>query len=112
MRKKITILNALLFLMASVTMGQNYQVPNNTFEGSWIQSNTVPSGWHSFKDASGDHASTVNGTNYSSRETGHGTGSSPGYCCRMESHSVIGIVANGNITTGQIMVNALSTNST
>ncbi|MBQ6070437.1 MAG: hypothetical protein IJK85_01660, partial [Bacteroidales bacterium] len=112
MKKRFTILGVLLFLMAGVTMGQNYQVPNNTFEGSWIQSNTVPSGWHSFKDASGDHASTVNGTNYSSRETGHGTGSSPGYCCRMESHSVIGIVANGNITTGQIMVNALSTNST
>ena len=93
-------------------MGQNYQVPNNTFEGSWIQSNTVPSGWHSFKDASGNHASTVNCntcSNYASRETGHGA---TGYCCRMESHSVIGIVANGNITTGQIMVDALSTTST
>ncbi|MBO4488639.1 MAG: hypothetical protein J5741_03150, partial [Bacteroidales bacterium] len=108
MKKSLSFLSVLLFLTASVTMGQNYQVPNNTFEGSWIQDNTVPSGWHSFKDAAGNYAGTVNGTNYSSRETGHGTG----YCCRMESHSVVGVKANGNITTGQIMVDALSTSST
>ena len=109
MKKRFTILGVLLFLMAGVTMGQNYQMPNNTFE-SWSSPDLsserqVPTGWHSFSDAEGLYAN-LSSTNYSGPRAGH----NGNYCCMIKSHKVFALTkyvnANGSLTTGQIMITA------
>ena len=54
MKKTLTFLSVLLFLTASVTMGQNYQFPYNGQFEYWTstgEDNAVPKGWHTFNEA-------------------------------------------------------------
>lgn len=110
MKKKLSILSVLLLLTVSLIYGQNYQMPNNTFE-NWDDPNTssttqVPAGWHSFSDAGGSWAS-MSSTNHSGPRTGHNST----YCCMIKSHKVLQINANGSLTTGKIMIEATSASS-
>ena len=48
MKKQLTFLCALLFLMAGTVTGQHYQVPNNNFENWGSGSMPIPSNWYTF----------------------------------------------------------------
>ena len=94
--KKIIVFVLNIFFI-QILFGQVYQLPNGGFE-SW-DNNSVPVGWHSFNTADGSWASFA--SNHHSKESGR-TGSSGQYCLKIYSTSVMGVIANGNMTTGRI----------
>lgn len=89
-----------LFVSMNLPKAQVYQLPNGNFE-SW--NNNVPSGWNTFNSATGTYASFAS-SNHHSQETGH----SGNYCVKIYSTSILGVVANGNMTTGRINAGAMS----
>lgn len=83
----------------SLLQAQVYHLPNGNFE-SW--NNGIPTGWNTFNSASGTYASFAS-TNHHSQETGH-----TGKCVKIYSTSILGVVANGNMTTGRINAGSMS----
>ena len=86
------------------------QIPNSDFE-TWAddEGNTKvePRYWHSFESASGNLASRATGKISSS-----GTSKGGNYSCQLKSSSIIGIVANGTMTTGQLNAGSMSATNT
>ncbi len=89
-----------IFLLTYNLSAQVYHLPNGNFE-SW--SNNIPTGWNTFNSATGTYASFAS-SNHHSQETGH----SGNYCVKIYSTSILGVVANGNMTTGRINAGAMS----
>ena len=89
-----------LFVSMNLPKAQVYHLPNGNFE-SW--SNGIPTGWNTFNSATGTYASFAS-SNHHSQETGH----SGNYCVKIYSTSILGVVANGNMTTGRINAGAMS----
>lgn len=114
MRKSTFILFAaacfgLFHLNASAQ--SSYQLRNSGFEEPWIEykgskTGTVlqPSGWHSFPSASGSMAGTANAKNeprvVSSKDIRPGSTGEASIV--FYPRTVLGIIANGNLTTGRI----------
>jgi hypothetical protein len=97
MRKRILLI---ALLLASTTYAQ--QIGNSDLE-SWDNlgsSSEEPTNWNSFKTASGTMAWA--GSQQISRSTSVRTGTTGTYCARIWSNSVLGIVANGNMTLGRV----------
>ncbi len=85
----------------NIANAQVYQLPNGNFE-SW--NNNIPIGWNTFNSSTGPYASFAS-SNHHSQETGHtGTGS----CIKLYSSSILGVIANGNITTGRINAGSMT----
>ena len=130
MKKRLSILSVLLLLTASVTMGQNptpanTQFPNPGFE-KWTDHNCttaqgtsqVPDNWHTFDevkyDASNVYIPFVGRPGDIAKKTSHfklsnsnaygGSGTS----LQLASHSALGVLANGTITSGRTRVGSLS----
>lgn len=112
--KKI-LLVFLAFLMsfncAMAQLGRGQQFQNNNFEnwtqyGSVINRYYMPDHWNSLKNASGDWASATSVVLY--KENGNPSGSGQ-YCAKLQSKSILGVVANGGITNGRF--NAGSTDA-
>lgn len=106
--KRLILFSLLTFTGITIQMvlGQT-QLPNATFE-QWTvttEGKAVPTGWHTFSDGDcrlSGLASIGCGTakkNHSSRVTGH-----RGYACQITATSVLGVVANGAMTTGQMVL--------
>jgi len=82
-----------------VAIGSGYQMPNSSFE-SWHTSTgeyVEPNAWHSFESASGDWASLA-GHHISKSGDAHSGQSS----ARIYATSILGIIANGTMTTGRM----------
>ena len=90
--------------LIQVAVGEGYQMPNPSFE-LWHPSDEThvePDGWHSFETATGALAA-FGGHHLTKSKNAH-TGES---CARIYSSSILGIVANGTMTTGRLNADAM-----
>ena len=87
-----------------------YALTNGGFEGSW--SNGEPTGWHSFRTATGSFASFVNKEGTSSAQFSQSTDVRPGsagsHSAHIQSRMAFGNKANGNCTNGQINAGSMT----
>ena len=102
MKKLVVFVLNIFFIQ--ILFGQVYQLPNGGFE-SW-DNNSIPVGWHTFNSATGSYAGFAS-TNHHERESAR-PGSSGQYSLKIYSTSVMGVVANGNMTTGRINAGSMS----
>lgn len=106
-RLRIVLITVSLLLLPVCGRAQ-YQLLNPGFE-SWegASANARPSHWSSFPQADGSWAWAANTAQHYHRGGGR-PGSSGSSYLTIYSRSVLGIVANGNMTTGQIRVGSTS----
>ena len=86
------------------------QIGNYTFE-EW-DSNGEPKNWNGFKTAGGSYANMVSGEGKVGSNSDVRPGTAGKTSARVYSTSVVGVVANGNMTTGQIIAGAMSAANT
>ena len=86
------------------------QIGNYTFE-EW-DSNGEPKNWNGFNTAGGSYANMVNGEGKVGSNSDVRPGTAGKTSARVYSTSVVGVVANGNMTTGQIIAGAMSAANT
>ena len=109
MKKLLTILSVLLFLMMNNLTAQHYQFPNPSFSNwtSTTSSSAIPRGWHSFSDAEGTWSFAV--SNHSNTATDRfGVNN---HACQIYTTKVLGVKANGAMTLGKMVVASTSTSS-
>ena len=99
-------------LPIDVTFGSGYQLPNSGFE-AFHKDGTfdAPNTWHSFGTAMGSVASWVTGNKNTQISNDVRPGSKGGKSVLITSNSVFFTVANGTMTTGRMMADALSASS-
>jgi hypothetical protein len=99
---------------------QPYQIPNANFE-AWdgTANNAEPVNWNSFATANCAIGGLIGGIACSSAKrphhykvAGHRTNGTGSYYLTIYSTSVVGVVANGNMTLGQIYIGSTSASST
>ena len=106
--KKIT-LSILVF--TSIKFFSQQQIGNSNME-SWDnvgQSSEEPINWSSYKTGSGGLSSF--GSQQVGRSTSIRSGASGSYCARIFSKSTLNVVANGNLTLGQINLGSSTASS-
>ena len=105
------LLSLSLFLMAGMTCFAQYQLLNPGFE-SWEGTSATarPSHWSSFPQADGSWAWAASTAQHYHRGGGR-PGTSGSAYLTIYSRSVLGVVANGNMTTGQIHAGSTSASS-
>ncbi len=110
MIKKI-ILAFVCFSVIATAQSQNaFQLPNPSFE-QWDGGNTSePTHWNSFSSSDGTYASLAS-TNHHYRRAGGRPGSNGSFYLTIYTKSIMGIKANGNMTTGRIHAGAVSATS-
>lgn len=95
----------------SLATAQN-QVNNSGFE-TWKDVGNAteePAQWNSFKSASGDSFLLTFAQQQVKRSTLTRPGSTGSYSCLIWSRSILSIVANGNVTTGQLNMGSSTAN--
>ena len=99
--------------MATVSLSaqNNYQLPNNGFE-SWDGSanDAEPTHWNSFATCDGSWSSLASSTHHYHRH-GSRPGGTGSHYLTIYTQSILGIKANGNMTTGRIHAGSLSASS-
>ena len=109
MKKYFTLLLIMtLAMFLPTTKAQQYQLLNNGFE-EW-DNNSVPVNWHTFNTADGSYSSMAS-SNHHYKRSGQRTGGSGSYFLEIYTKSILGIKANGNMTTGRIHAGAMSATS-
>ena len=109
---KLHFLPALLLAAFSLTAtAQNYQIPNGGFE-DWddAAATAEPAHWNSFATSDGTFSGFASTPHHYHRQGGRPGTSGQSYLT-IYSTSIIGIVANGNMTTGRIHAGGLSASS-
>lgn len=109
MRK--TLLFVVAMVMAVFVAQAQYQLPNPGFE-QWdgTSATAEPANWNSFATADGTYASMASTPHHYHRNGGR-PGTSGSSYLTIYSTSIIGIVANGNMTTGRIHAGGMSASS-
>lgn len=95
-----------------VAIGSGYQLPNQSFE-AWHTSTgdyVEPNGWHSFESASGSFASLAG--HHIEKATDEANVHSGKASARIFATSLLGIIANGTMTTGRMNAGSMSATST
>ena len=106
--KKYTIFA--LLLAATVAASAQYQLPNAGFE-QWDGGNTSePTHWNSFATSDGSYSSLASSPHHY-RRSGHRPGGTGSYYLTIYTKSILGIKANGNMTTGRIHAGSMSAES-
>lgn len=86
------------------------QIKNGDFETWTFDGDNLPNNWNSFQTADGTWAGTA--YSKSNRQVAKSTdtrpGSSGGSSCRIWARAVLGVVAQGNITTGRVHAGSTS----
>lgn len=103
------VLTLSLVLFSSNVKSQDYQQFYNYGFEEWInegQETVEPAHWHSFKSASGSFNFLMSQQIAPSSETRPGSDGSRS--ARIYSKSIVGITANGNMTTGRINAGSMS----
>lgn len=109
MKHRLFFLAALLIPASLLAQGV-FQLPNAGFE-QWDGGNTSePTHWNTFSSSDGSYASLAS-SNHHYRRNGGRPGSSGNHYLTIYAKSIIGIVANGNMTTGRIHAGAASASS-
>ncbi len=101
--KKTLIATLLAFMAGSIGHAQTavYQIPNSDFS-LWASDKEPGNGWNSFKSAGGSLAGMGSSSAPNpSKDTGR-SGADGDYSCKIFSNSILGVKANGNLTTGRI----------
>ena len=95
----------------SISAQNNYQLPNNGFE-SWDGSanDAEPTHWNSFATCDGSWSSLASSTHHYHRH-GSRPGGTGSHYLTIYTQSILGIKANGNMTTGRIHAGSLSASS-
>ena len=110
MRKTIISFVIIAALAATTAMAQHvYQLPNGGFE-EWDSPSGEPAHWNSFGTCDGSYASLASTTHHAMRNGGR-PGSSGSRYLTIWTRSIVGIKANGNMTTGRIHAGAMSASS-
>lgn len=89
------------------TVGDHFQMPNSDFE-TWTASNGEPDRWHGFKTAKGTFASTAANGGKLASSTDVRPGTSGEHSAVITAGSVMGFLANGTMTNGQLNAGWLS----
>ena len=107
MRKTIIFLTA---IATALTATAQYQLPNAGFE-QWDGGNTSePVHWNSFATSDGSYASLASLPHHYRRNGGR-PGSTGSHFLTIYTQSIIGVKANGNMTTGRIHAGSMSASS-
>ena len=106
--KKIFTIIATLFFNATFIMAQGtFQLPNAGFEQWDGGYDKEPTHWNTFESSDGSYASLAS-DNHHYRRSGHRPGGTGNYYLTIYTKSIIGIKANGNMTTGRIHAGSMS----
>ena len=107
--KKTLLFAFVLFLTTGLSA--QYQLPNGGFE-QWdgSQVDAEPSHWNSFATADGSMASMASSPHHYRRSGGR-PGTSGSKYLTIYTKSILGVKANGNMTTGRIHAGAMSASS-
>ncbi len=91
-----------------VTFGSGYQIPNSGFENYHAYNNIdEPLRWHSFATADGKFANFVKGTAHTFKSTDVRPGSAGSTSLSVKATKVVGVVANGTVTTGRMIAGSM-----
>ena len=93
------------------TVGDHFQLPNSDFE-AWTADNGEPDRWHGFKTAKGAFASSAASGGKLEFSTDVRPGSNGQNSAMITAGSVMGFLANGTMTNGQLNAGWLSANDT
>ena len=98
-------------IVAALACQAQYQLPNPGFE-QWDGSSATaePTHWNSFASSDGSYASMASAPHHYHRQGGR-PGSTGSSYLTIYTKSILGIKANGNMTTGRIHAGALSASS-
>lgn len=97
-------------LTACLSARGQYQLENSGFE-QWDGDNTSePAHWNTFGSSDGSYSGLAS-SNHHYRRAGGRPGSGGSYYLTIYTRSMMGVKANGNMTTGRIHVGALSATS-
>ena len=108
-QKHLTII--IFVLCAFAAAAQNpFQLPNPGFEQWDGGYDSEPTHWNTFESSDGSYASLASG-NHHYRRNGHRSGGSGSYYLTIYTKSIMGIKANGNMTTGRVHAGAMSASS-
>lgn len=109
--KTLKLLTLSLAMIAATVSAQTaYQLPNPGFE-QWDGNNTSePTHWNTFSSSDGTYASMAS-SNHHYRRSGSRPGGTGNYYLTIFTKSILGIKANGNMTTGRIHAGAMSATS-
>ena len=109
----LTFVIIITFFFTSIYTVQSqtvYQLPNAGFE-QWDGGNeSEPTHWNTFGTSDGSYASLAS-SNHHYRRPGHRTGGNGDYYLTIYTKSIIGVKANGNMTTGRIHAGSTSASS-
>ncbi len=103
----LTLANGTTYSFQNV--GNAFQLPNSDFE-TWTATSGEAQHWHGFKSASGSLASQAKSTFVSS--TAVRSGATGTKCGVITSTSVLGVIANGTMTNGQLNAGSISAANT
>ena len=84
---------------------KTFQIPNSDFE-EWTDATAEPKNWHSFESATGNYQSYAG--NHIKKSENKRPGSNGTYSCVLFSSKVLGVVANGTMTTGRLNAGHMS----
>ena len=87
-----------------------FQLPNPGFESWDGDIESEPTHWNTFSSSDGSY-STLASSNHHYRRAGHRPGGTGNYYLTIYTKSIIGIKANGNMTTGRIHAGSTSASS-
>ena len=107
MKKTITFTLSLM-ACATIALGQStFQLPNADFEQWDGGYDKEPTYWNTFESSDGSYAALAS-DNHHYRRSGHRPGGTGNYYLTIYTKSIVGIKANGNMTTGRIHAGSMS----
>lgn len=110
MKLKYSILTLFLSCVITISAQGFFQLPNPGFEQWDGGYDSEPTHWNTFESSDGSYASMAS-SNHHYRRSGHRPGGSGNYYLTIYTKSIIGIKANGNMTTGRIHAGSTSASS-
>lgn len=113
--KKITIFIAALFFnfqLSTINLNAQsvFQLPNPGFEQWDGGYDSEPTHWNTFESSDGSYASLAS-SNHHYRRSGHRPDGNGNYYLTIYTKSILGIKANGNMTTGRVHAGSMSASS-
>ena len=110
MKLIFSILTLLFSCAITISAQVIYQLPNPGFEQWDGGYDSEPTHWNTFESSDGSYASMAS-SNHHYRRSGHRPGGSGNYYLTIYTKSILGIKANGNMTTGRIHAGSTSASS-
>lgn len=107
MTKRLPLIVFALLAFSIANCQNGFQLPNQGFEQWDGGYDSEPTHWNTFESSDGSYASLASG-NHHYRRSGHRPGGTGNYYLTVYTTSIIGIKANGNMTTGCIHAGSMS----